>query len=156
MTVLLGMTVYLLLIAGYLPETSDEVPLLGIFFIVTIALMTLAIIATIIVLKVHYGRWRPCGDRRRKSKTSEPTVRSAVNPVLEVNDNNLEMISYHSELPAKESKDAGNSGSGDEEEKGRQARAAKLDQIFFWFFLIVVIVSAIAVYSNASRLTSVD
>ena len=155
MTVLLGMTVYLLLIAGFVPETSDEVPLLGIFFIVTIAEMTLAVIATVVVLKVHYGRWKPCGNGRRKSKkTREPTDRSAVNPdtPIEDNDNSLEMISYHSELPARASKDEGNNESCDEEEKGRQAKAAKLDQIFFCFFLIVVIVSAIVVY----RLTNVD
>ena len=50
-TVLLAMSVYLLLVADSVPKTSDQIPVLGVNFILTFVEIFLALISTIIVIK---------------------------------------------------------------------------------------------------------
>ena len=59
MTILLAMSVYLLLLGDTLPETSDVVPLLGIFVVMTMATIFLSLLATVAVLKIYHKEGNP-------------------------------------------------------------------------------------------------
>ena len=54
-TVLLSMTVFLLLVAENIPATSDAIPVIGVFYILTIIEISLALVATGITLKIYYS-----------------------------------------------------------------------------------------------------
>lgn len=58
-TILLAMSVYLLIIADVLPETSKEIPVTGLLFIVAIGENAVILIATIIVLRCFHGTGEP-------------------------------------------------------------------------------------------------
>ena len=58
-TILLAMTVFLLLIPSFLPETSDGVPILGIGLQATVVLIALVLLANILVLKVFFMEGTP-------------------------------------------------------------------------------------------------
>lgn len=54
-TVMLSMTVFLLLVAESVPPTSEAVPVIGIFFTMSIVLIALALVATGFTLKIYYS-----------------------------------------------------------------------------------------------------
>ena len=58
-TILLAMTVFLLLIPSFLPETSDGVPILGIGLQATVVLIGLVLLANILVLKIFFIEGTP-------------------------------------------------------------------------------------------------
>ena len=58
-TILLAMSVYLLLVAESLPETSEEVPLIGSYYIATMFEIALALGATAIILRCHHSNGDP-------------------------------------------------------------------------------------------------
>ncbi|XP_046373184.2 neuronal acetylcholine receptor subunit alpha-10-like [Haliotis rufescens] len=53
-TVLLSLSVFMLVVSDTLPPTSDNFPYLGIYFCLSMALVTLSTVLTVIVLNVHY------------------------------------------------------------------------------------------------------
>lgn len=53
-TVLLAMTVFLLLVADTLPATSDDIPLLGQYFVATMLVTALSLVGTCIVLNFFH------------------------------------------------------------------------------------------------------
>ncbi|XP_067667362.1 neuronal acetylcholine receptor subunit alpha-10-like [Haliotis asinina] len=53
-TVLLSLSVFMLVISDSLPPTSDNFPYLGIYFCLSMALVTLSTVLTVLVLNVHY------------------------------------------------------------------------------------------------------
>ena len=53
-TVLLAMAVFLQLVAEHLPRNSEELPLLGIFYIAVMAQVGLSLMATCYVLNIHH------------------------------------------------------------------------------------------------------
>ena len=55
-TVLLAMIVFLQLVYQNLPSTSNSAPLLGKFYIITMFLISLSLVATCLVLNYSYGR----------------------------------------------------------------------------------------------------
>lgn len=58
-TILLAMTVFLLLIPSFLPETSDGVPILGIGLQATLVIIALVLLSNIFVLKVFFMEGTP-------------------------------------------------------------------------------------------------
>ena len=58
-TLLLAMTVYLLLIADVLPETSNQLPITGLLFVLTIGESAVILVATIIVMRCYHGTGEP-------------------------------------------------------------------------------------------------
>lgn len=58
-TVMLSISVYLLIMADMLPEKSDTLPILGIYYIITMLEIALAIIGTIIVLRIYHSASEP-------------------------------------------------------------------------------------------------
>ncbi|XP_077374533.1 CHRNA7-FAM7A fusion protein-like [Festucalex cinctus] len=53
-TVLLSLVVFLLLVAELMPATSDSVPLIAQYFVITMVIVALSVIVTVVVLKVHH------------------------------------------------------------------------------------------------------
>ncbi|XP_067046078.1 neuronal acetylcholine receptor subunit alpha-5-like isoform X2 [Acropora muricata] len=76
-TVMIAVSVFLLLIADILPEKSDTLPILGVYYTVTMLLIAFALIATILVLRAYHSvsepawclkaLYRAC---KRKAKTN--------------------------------------------------------------------------------------
>ena len=60
-TVLLSMSVYLLVISGKLSEKSDNVPMLGVCFVVVVFVLVLALLFAIYTMRVARRRDKPKG-----------------------------------------------------------------------------------------------
>ncbi|XP_043241153.1 neuronal acetylcholine receptor subunit alpha-10-like [Amphibalanus amphitrite] len=90
-TVLLAFSVFMLAIAEKMPETSDSIPLIGIYLTAVMAITSVSIVMTVVVLNLHYrgparnmSRWikyitlkssgHPC--RRGSSRRSHRDGRS--------------------------------------------------------------------------------
>lgn len=58
-TILLSMSVYLLILANSLPETSDDVAMLGVYYMVTIVLVAFSLVGTVVVLRCHFAESKP-------------------------------------------------------------------------------------------------
>lgn len=58
-TVLLAMAVYLIIVSEILPETSDYIPRLGLYYMITMGELALVVGATAIVLRCHFSRSKP-------------------------------------------------------------------------------------------------
>ena len=58
-TILLAVSVYLLVVTEQLPEQSDTMPLIGIYFIVIMFEIGLALTATVLVLMAHHATSEP-------------------------------------------------------------------------------------------------
>ena len=60
-TILLSVSVYLLTVIEALPEQSDSLPLIGVYYITIMIEIALALTATILVLKAHHATTEPPG-----------------------------------------------------------------------------------------------
>ena len=58
-TILLSISVYLVVITDQLPEQSDTLPLIGVYFIVVMFEIGLALTATVLVLMAHHATSEP-------------------------------------------------------------------------------------------------
>lgn len=58
-TVMISVSVYLLIMADLLPEKSDTLPILGIYYSITLVEIALAIMATILVLRAYHSASDP-------------------------------------------------------------------------------------------------
>lgn len=58
-TILLSMSVYLLILADSLPETSDDVAILGLYYMSTIFLIGFSLVGTVVVLRCHFAERKP-------------------------------------------------------------------------------------------------
>ncbi|XP_078371361.1 neuronal acetylcholine receptor subunit beta-3-like [Oculina patagonica] len=58
-TILLAVSVYLLIVTEALPEQSDTLPLIGVYYIIIMIEIGLALTATIVVLKAHHATIEP-------------------------------------------------------------------------------------------------
>lgn len=100
-TILLAMSVYLLILADTLPETSDDVAILGLYYMATIFLIGFSLVGTVVVLRCNFAENKPSSSlvkfakvilrRRDKMKGSNNTVfvRSASPPALDTNETEL-------------------------------------------------------------------
>ena len=152
-TMLLAMTVFLLLIPSFLPETSDGVPILGISLQATSIIIALVLFGNIFVLKVFFTNGTPpqwvrnlCLCWRRKGKASK---RVDVNgsdeyPVPSVNSPpSLNAI----ELSTTSTRATTSHGWDEKEEQITwQKVSAKLDHFFFTFFVIISAITLCTVY----------
>ena len=58
-TILLAVSVYLLVVTEQLPEQSDTLPLIGVYYIVVMFEIGLALAATVLVLMAHHATSEP-------------------------------------------------------------------------------------------------
>ena len=160
-TVMISISVYLLIMADLLPEKSDTLPILGIYYTITMLEIALALIATIIVLRIYHSVSEPpacfkaiymrCKAKKRenvgsgskwkvKKFLSRNAVATGVNPVEGDEDPN-----NTASLPADVEQrqigincgENGNELTEDDHRKIWRATAVTCDRIFFWVFLII-------------------
>ena len=144
-TILLAMTVYLLLLADNLPETSEVVPLLEIFVITTLVTIFLSLLATIGVLVCFYKAGTPPGWLQklcqkyccRKSKATVKPQRK---------DKSMEMSPEGTcaDIPSVLA-----SGWSKTEEFSWEDVSNSLDRMFFIIFLIIPVTFFIALIGTA-------
>ena len=58
-TILLSVSVYLLVIVNQLPEQSDELPIIGVYYIATMVEIGLALTATVVVMMAYHATSEP-------------------------------------------------------------------------------------------------
>ena len=152
-TMLLAMTVFLLLIPSFLPETSDGVPILGVGLQVTLALMALVLFTNIFVLKIFFMDGTPPKWVQRCFSCNKMKGKNAQRIHVTSTDE-LPMPSIKSrtsmnaiELSAS-SRSATSPQGWDEkhEEITWQKVSVKLDHAFFLLFSLVGVASLCAIY----------
>ena len=149
-TMLLAMTVFLLLIPSFLPETSDGVPILGISLQVTLVIMALVLFANIFVLKVFFMEGTPpewvqsvfnmC--KRKKSVQQIQVSSSDVQPPAMKSRTSVNAI----ELSPSTSVSTPRGWQENEQQVTWQKVSVKLDHVFFVFFLVCAVISYCIVY----------
>ena len=152
-TMLLAMTVFLLLIPSFLPETSDGVPILGVGLQVTLALMALVLFANIFVLKIFFMDGTPPKWVQRCFSCNKMKGKNAQRIHVTSTDE-LPMPSIKSrtsmnaiELSASSRSAASPQGWDEKDEEVTwQKVSVKLDHAFFLLFSLVGVASLCAIY----------
>lgn len=73
-TLVLAMAVYLLIVSDILPETSDYVPRLGLYYMVIMGELALVVAANAVVLRCHFSRSKPPTFIKRFSRTHKQQI----------------------------------------------------------------------------------
>jgi len=184
-TILLAVSVYLLVVTEQLPEQSETLPLIGVYYIVIMFEIGLALAATVLVLMAHHATSEPprylayitvlnrIGCRKKKTRKSfrlgSPTtlrVGAENAGTTVVQNDNVELgeagrQSPAADLPKEQRPSTAYSivqlvNEEDENQEAWKEIARALDRIFFWLFLTLFVVSSIVVYGQAGRLRSLD
>lgn len=152
-TALLAMSVFLLLIGEYLPESSENIPLLAIASVLMMILITFGFLATILVLKCHHSIHRPpkilmvlcCVKRTKSPKMST----DADNP--ESNDKPLPTVQalMQAQMSFVDDKK-------DNYKQEWQQIAKTLDRFFFMFFLTLLCSTLAGVYLFAPLISDIE
>ncbi|KAL9973610.1 hypothetical protein ACROYT_G020088 [Oculina patagonica] len=159
-TIMISVSVYLLIMADMLPEKSDTLPILGIYYTITMLEIALALMATILVLSAYHSVSEPpacfkalyrmrkqkkekeleCGS---KIKLKKFLKRSAVASETTTLDDVDETAHVPVPVDAEQKPVVHNDNDTTEDEKRKiwRAVAVKCDRIFFWLFLVVFLVS---------------
>ena len=159
-TVMIAVSVFLLLIADILPEKSDTLPILGVYYTVTMMLIAFALIATILVLRAYHSvsepawclkaLYRACKSkkkqRKRKAKANGKInlkklfKRNAVANGTAVIDSQAGVVPP--EPPPIGLENGSITDSNDHDELGEEDNrkiwrsvAVSMDRFFFWVFL---------------------
>lgn len=159
-TILLAMSVYLLILADSLPETSDDMAILGVFYMATIFLIGFSLVGTVVVLRCHFAENKPSASllsfakfmlRRRGGKKTSSTVfvRSASPAEREqteelefkknentYGDPTLQMIADNI-MDQKEQNDCKDSW---------KEIAEAMDRLFLIIFIIVAVIATLAIW----------
>ena len=157
---MIAVSVFLLLIADILPEKSDTLPILGVYYTVTMMLIAFALIATILVLRAYHSvsepawclkaLYRACKSkkkqRKRKAKANGKInlkklfKRNAVANGTAVIDSQAGVVPP--EPPPIGLENGSITDSNDHDELGEEDNrkiwrsvAVSMDRFFFWVFL---------------------
>lgn len=149
-TMLLAMTVFLLLIPSFLPETSDGVPILGISLQVTLVIISLVLFANIFVLKVFFMEGSPpdwvqsvfyvC--KKKKSVQRVHVSSSNVQPPSTKSRTSMNAI----ELSPSASVSTPRGWEDKEQQVTWQRVSVKLDHVFFVLFFVCAVISYCVIY----------
>lgn len=161
-TLLLGMMVFLLLIPSSLPETSESIPLLGVFMMATLIIITLVLVATIVSLIMYHleGSVPPALQRfvklcqlRRTKKVQ--AIHVASSDVLAMDDERPKNASIAAiQLSESRKHSPGSNSSSVASFNGRQRTletgddqltwrevSEKMDFIFFIIFVVICVIT---------------
>ncbi|XP_058940201.2 neuronal acetylcholine receptor subunit alpha-5 isoform X1 [Pocillopora verrucosa] len=170
-TVMLSISVYLLIMADMLPEKSDTLPVLGVYYTITMFEIALALIGTIIVLRIYHSASEPPNcfktlHKKRKAKKLKKirvggkwmmtkllrgnAVTNNSNPVGGDAEPNITQVPVDTEPQETEVKGDGNGIelTEDDNQKIWRSIAVTCDRIFFWLFSIIFIGSTAYVIAN--------
>ena len=155
---MIAVSVFLLLIADILPEKSDTLPILGVYYTVTMMLIAFALIATILVLRAYHSvsepawclkaLYRACKSkkkhRKRKAKTKGKIDLEKLFKRNAVANGTADIASQADVVPPEPPPIGLENGSItdsndelDEEDNRKILRsvAVSMDRFFFWVFL---------------------
>ena len=126
-TILLAMSVYLLLIADSLPKTSTSVPLIGLYYVITMAVIAMALAATTVTLRCHYSNTQPPTWLLRLTRREK-----GANKVVQLRGN-------EEQGPVPEKSDR-------KTQQGEQWKAISLalDKFFFAIFFVLTLIVSLA------------
>lgn len=149
-TMLLAMTVFLLLIPSFLPETSDGVPILGISLQVTLVIISLVLFANIFVLKVFFMEGSPPNwiqsvfnvCKKKKSVQRVHISSSDVQPPSTKSRTSMNAI----ELSPSASVSTPRGWEDKEQQVTWQRVSVKLDHVFFVLFFLCAVISYCVIY----------
>lgn len=159
-TILLSMMVFLLLIPEYLPDTSDELPVLGVLMISFLILIAAVLMATIVILKCYHSQGTPSSITqillcKSKSKSQAKNAITPESPIKVCNgkanqgqEDTAEMIDMEEpvHMPSKEPKPAFAEESNDEEEFKWQEMSDRLNWILFGFILALSLLTMLLIF----------
>lgn len=152
-TVMIAVSVFLLLIADILPEKSDTLPILGVYYTVTMLLIAFALIATIIVLRAYHSvsepawclkaLYRACKSKKkqlkRKAKTNDKiNLKKLFKRNAVANDSQAGVVPPKPPPIGLENGSITDSNDELGEEDNRKiwrSVAVSMDRFFFWVFL---------------------
>ena len=161
-TIMISISVYLLIMADMLPEKSDTLPILGIYYTITMVEIALALMGTIVVLRVYHSVSEPPAcfkalyrmHRRKKKKEIERRSQAKLKKFLKRNaiasetatvGSYPDAISGHVPVPVNpEQKPVvldDNELTEDDKRKIWRKTAVTCDRIFFWLFFITFLAS---------------
>ena len=161
-TIMISVSVYLLIMADMLPEKSDTLPILGIYYTITMVEIALALIATIVVLSLYHSvneppacfkaLYRMC-KRKKKQEIQRKSIvklrkflkRNAIASETTTVEGDSDAISGHVPVPVDpEQKPVildDNELTEDDKRKIWRKTAVTCDRIFFWLFFITFLAS---------------
>ena len=161
-TVFTSVSVYLLIMAELLPEKSDTLPILGIYYTITMSEIALVLTTTILILSAYHSAreppawlkalYRMCSCKpKRKNEVSVSRLFVKPNAVeseaTTANRRDLDKLQVPAPVdPECEPAVLNNSEPAEyvEEDDNRKiwrATAITCDRIFFWVFLLIFIIS---------------
>ena len=158
-TVMISVSVYLLIMADMLPEKSDTLPILGIYYTITMVEIALALMATIFVLSAYHSVSEPPAcfkalyrireQKRKKQLESARKVKSMKflkrNAVESVTTTVESEATAHVPVPVDRDQMPmvlnDNELTEDDKRKIWRTIAVTCDRMFFWLFLIMFIAS---------------
>ncbi|CAH3046607.1 unnamed protein product [Pocillopora meandrina] len=175
-TILLSVSVYLLVVVNKLPEQSDELPIIGVYYIVIMFEIGLALTVTVVVMMAHHATSEPpsiltwitvfnriccCLRHNRRKLHIGPTL--GASPEVGERKTNIEMEETANVKQEKVDKQISADTHGEEtpptsvskEEVDKKTWgdiAQALDRIFFWLFLALVVSTSIIIYSYVGKL----
>lgn len=147
-TMLLAMTVFLLLIPSFLPETSDGVPILGISLQVTLVIMALVLFANIFVLKVFFmegtpPEWVQSVFNICKKKKSVQRIHASSSDIQPPSVKSRTSVNAIELTP---STSVSTPRGWQEQQVTWQKVSVKLDHVFFVLFLVCAVISYCIIY----------
>lgn len=147
-TMLLAMTVFLLLIPSFLPETSDGVPILGISLQVTLVIMALVLFANIFVLKVFFmegtpPEWVQSVFNMCKKKKSVQRIHACSSDIQPPSVKSRTSVNAIELTP---STSVSTPRGWQEQQVTWQKVSVKLDHVFFVLFLLCAVISYCIIY----------
>lgn len=180
-TILLAVSVYLLVVTEQLPEQSETLPLIGVYYTVVMFEIGLALAATVLVLKAHHATSAPpklltyltvinditCRRRMFTRKNSHapvpntvPGVEKAESGKEEEDKENVDVLEL-GEVETKRPRISVTFGTNTFDESAMNQETWKkiakaLDRVFFWVFLTLFVVSSFVIYGHSVHLSSID
>ena len=141
-TVLLAMMVFLLLIPSFVPQTSKNLPILGVNIQVTMIIITMVLFANVLVLKVYFMDGTPPGwlrnlcyicERRKRNNTTRKIHVTSPDDRYPADKSTASMAA----IELSESRGGTPRLVDKGEELTWQMVSIKMDHVFFVLFLVV-------------------
>lgn len=172
-TIMVSVSVFLLLIADMLPEKSDNLPILGIYYTITMVEIACVLVATILVLRAYHSTSEPPAccralyrmfNKKRKKKILNITEtkfkmkrlmnRNAIDSELTRVENNTESVSPPSRPESEHPPIKKNESEPNDEENRKiwRAIAVSFDRLFFWLFLLTFLASSAYIIESNLRI----
>ena len=160
-TIMISISVYLLIMADLLPEKSDTLPILGIYYTITMVEIAAALMATILVLRVYHSVSEPpacfkalCRVRKPKPKKGTECAgklklkkflskRNAVASDITIVGEEDTIVHAPDQVDPEQKPVVLNEDNepADDNRQVWRAVAVTCDRLFFWLFLIIFLSS---------------